>query len=86
VRDDAKFLGHSMVYWTAAAEAGIEPVRLPPGSGGKKVLWKEAGMAEIKRHDNRLGLWGWIGGGRWGAERYAYILHRITGLGHLFYF
>ena len=43
-------------------------------------------MAEIKRHDNRLGLWGWLGGGRWGVERYAYILHRLTGLGILLYF
>jgi succinate dehydrogenase / fumarate reductase cytochrome b subunit len=43
-------------------------------------------MAEIKRHDNRLGLWGWLGGGRWGAERYAYILHRLSGLGILLYF
>jgi len=42
-------------------------------------------MSEIKRHDNRLGLWGWLGGGRWGVERYAYILHRITGLSILFY-
>ena len=43
-------------------------------------------MAEINRYDNRLGLWGWLGGGRWGVERYAYILHRITGLGILLYF
>lgn len=43
-------------------------------------------MTEIKRHDNRLGLWGWMGGGRWGVERYAYILHRLTGLGILLYF
>ncbi len=43
-------------------------------------------MAEIKRYDNRLGLWGWLGGGRWGVERYAYILHRVTGLGILLYF
>lgn len=43
-------------------------------------------MAEIQRHDNRLGLWGWLGGGRWGVERYAYILHRLTGLGILLYF
>ncbi len=47
---------------------------------------KEVGMAEIQRHDNRLGLWGWLGGGRWGVERYAYILHRLTGLGILCYF
>jgi succinate dehydrogenase / fumarate reductase cytochrome b subunit len=43
-------------------------------------------MAEMKRHDNRLGIWGWLGGGRWGIERYAYILHRLTGLGILSYF
>jgi len=43
-------------------------------------------MAVIKRHDNRLGLWGWLGGGRWGVERYAYILHRLTGLCVLGYF
>jgi len=43
-------------------------------------------MAELKRHDNRLGLWGWLGGGRWGIDRYAYILHRLTGLGILTYF
>lgn len=43
-------------------------------------------MAEVKRFDNRLGLWGWLGGGRWGIERYAYILHRLTGLGILSYF
>jgi succinate dehydrogenase / fumarate reductase cytochrome b subunit len=43
-------------------------------------------MAEVKGHDNRLGLWGWLGGGRWGIERYAYALHRLTGLGILLYF
>ncbi len=43
-------------------------------------------MAELKRHDNRLGIWGWLGGGRWGVERYAYILHRLSGLGILAYF
>ncbi len=34
---------------------------------------------------NNLGLWGWLGGGRWGLERYLYILHRVTGLGLLMY-
>lgn len=43
-------------------------------------------MAEIQRFDNRLGIWGWLGGGRWGLERYAYFLHRLTGLGILLYF
>lgn len=43
-------------------------------------------MAGMARYDNRLGLWGWLGGGRWGLERYAYILHRLTGLAILLYF
>lgn len=43
-------------------------------------------MAGLNRYNNRLGLWGWLGGGRWGLERYAYILHRATGLGILLYF
>ncbi len=43
-------------------------------------------MAEPKRYPNRLGIFGWLGGGRWGAERYLYTLHRITGLGILLYF
>ena len=38
----------------------------------------------IQRYDNRRGVRGWATGG--GIERYAYILHRITGLGILFYF
>jgi succinate dehydrogenase / fumarate reductase cytochrome b subunit len=42
-------------------------------------------MRELKRFDNRIGIWGWLGGGRWGVERYAYILHRLTGLAILFY-
>ncbi len=42
---------------------------------------------EIKRtYPNNLGLRGWVGGGRWGVERYLYILHRVTGLGLLMYF
>lgn len=43
-------------------------------------------MNDSKHHPNRLGLWGWLGGGRWGMERYLYALHRVTGLGLLFYF
>jgi succinate dehydrogenase / fumarate reductase cytochrome b subunit len=37
-------------------------------------------------HPNRLGIRGWVGGGRWGLERYLYTLHRLTGLGLLAYF
>ncbi len=43
-------------------------------------------MLEYKGRPNRLGIWGWLGGGRWGAERYLYTLHRVTGLGILSYF
>jgi succinate dehydrogenase / fumarate reductase cytochrome b subunit len=35
---------------------------------------------------NRLGIWGWLGGGRWGWERYLYTLQRLSGLGLLLYF
>lgn len=41
---------------------------------------------EKKFKKNKLGLVGWFAGGRYGAERYAFILHRISGLGILFYF
>lgn len=43
-------------------------------------------MEKKQHHRNKLGLVGWVGGGRYGAERYAYALHRITGLGILLYF
>lgn len=43
-------------------------------------------MLITKGRENRLGIWGWLGGGRWGYERYLYTLHRITGLGLLAYF
>jgi succinate dehydrogenase / fumarate reductase, cytochrome b subunit len=42
---------------------------------------------EKKDHlPNHLGLIGWLSGGRYGLERYAYTLHRLTGLGLLLYF
>ncbi len=43
-------------------------------------------MLDYKGRPNRLGIAGWLGGGRWGAERYLYTLHRVTGLGLLTYF
>jgi len=43
-------------------------------------------MLDNQGHPNRLGVWGWLGGGKWGPERYLYTLHRLTGLGLLFYF
>ncbi|MBI4966438.1 MAG: succinate dehydrogenase, cytochrome b556 subunit [Desulfomonile tiedjei] len=39
-----------------------------------------------KHYENRLGITGWLGGGRWGVERYLYILHRLTGLAILGFF
>jgi succinate dehydrogenase / fumarate reductase cytochrome b subunit len=43
-------------------------------------------MADKKGYDNHLGIIGWVLGGRWGIERYLYIIHRITGLGLLIFF
>lgn len=43
-------------------------------------------MLEPQGHPNRLGILGWLGGGRWGPDRYLYTLHRLTGLGLLVYF
>ena len=43
-------------------------------------------MFANKGYPNRLGVWGWLGGGRWGENRYLYTLHRVTGLGILAYF
>ena len=43
-------------------------------------------MAENKFLPNKLGVMGWVWGGRYGIERYAYALHRLTGLGILAYF
>jgi len=39
-----------------------------------------------KMYDNRLGIIGWLGGGRWGIERYLYIIHRLAGVGVLIFF
>ncbi len=38
------------------------------------------------RLNNNLGFRGWVSGGRYGLDRYAYTLHRLTGLGILAYF
>lgn len=42
--------------------------------------------AERKIQKNRLGLKGWAFAGRYGMERWAYTLHRISGLAILLYF
>jgi succinate dehydrogenase / fumarate reductase cytochrome b subunit len=46
---------------------------------------ENAGARPGARYPNRLGIWGWLGGGRWGIERYAYALHRLSGLAILVY-
>jgi succinate dehydrogenase / fumarate reductase cytochrome b subunit len=43
-------------------------------------------MLENKGRPNRLGVTGWLAGGRWGFEHYMYSLHRLTGLSLLLYF
>lgn len=43
-------------------------------------------MLQTQAHPNKLGIFGWLGGGRWGLDRYLYSLHRLTGLGLLGYF
>lgn len=43
-------------------------------------------MEQQKKYRNKLGLIGWLSGGRYGMERYAYTLHRLCGLGILLYF
>jgi succinate dehydrogenase / fumarate reductase cytochrome b subunit len=43
-------------------------------------------MPEKITYPNRLGLKGWVVGGRWGVERYLFILHRLSGLGLVVYF
>jgi succinate dehydrogenase / fumarate reductase cytochrome b subunit len=43
-------------------------------------------MPESGFRKNQLGLMGWLSGGRYGVERYAYTLHRLTGLAILAYF
>ena len=42
--------------------------------------------AKEKIQHNRLGVKGWAAAGRYGMERYAFTLHRLTGLGILLYF
>ena len=38
-------------------------------------------MAQIQPRQNYLGAGGWVWAGKYGLERYLYILHRVTGLG-----
>ena len=42
-------------------------------------------METTQSPPNRLGLLGWLGGGRRGAEAYVYLLHRVCGVILLLY-
>jgi len=43
-------------------------------------------VLEKRTRPNKQGVGGWFYGGRYGLERYLFILHRLAGLGILFYF
>jgi len=40
---------------------------------------------ESKSYNNRLGIKGWVYGGRYTFERYLYLAHRLSGLGLIAY-
>jgi len=40
---------------------------------------------ESKSYNNRLGIKGWVYGGRYTFERYLYLAHRVSGLGLVAY-
>ena len=40
-----------------------------------------ATVKKIQPRQNYLGAGGWVWAGRYGLERYLYLLHRVTGLG-----
>lgn len=42
-------------------------------------------MKQIQPRQNYLGVGGWAWAGKYGLERYLYLLHRITGLGLLLF-
>jgi len=45
----------------------------------------ETNTPKQSAYPNRLGLRGWVHGGRYTFERYLYLFHRLTGLGLLAY-
>jgi succinate dehydrogenase / fumarate reductase cytochrome b subunit len=42
-------------------------------------------MKQIQPRQNYLGIGGWVWAGKYKFERYLYLLHRITGLGLIFF-
>lgn len=41
--------------------------------------------SDVRQYENRIGIFGWLAGGRHGFEGYLYILHRISGLALLLF-
>ena len=42
-------------------------------------------MRQIQPRQNYLGAGGWVWAGKYKLERYLYLLHRVTGLGLIFF-
>lgn len=42
-------------------------------------------MKQIQPRQNYLGTRGWVWGGKYKAERYLYLFHRLTGIGMLLF-
>ena len=42
-------------------------------------------MKQRQHRQNYLGVGGWVWGGKYKLERYLYLLHRITGVGLVFF-
>jgi succinate dehydrogenase / fumarate reductase cytochrome b subunit len=42
-------------------------------------------MAEKRPRENYLGIAGWVWAGNYKLERYLFLLHRVTGLGLIFF-
>jgi succinate dehydrogenase / fumarate reductase cytochrome b subunit len=42
-------------------------------------------MSQLQHRPNLMGIRGWFYGGKYQLERYLYILHRVTGVGLIFF-
>ena len=87
-RDDETWMRHTLAWRTDSGPTfGLQASdHNHLETGGTQVLKRGGEMEKDRGHPNRLGVWGWVGGGSWGPDRYLYTLHRVTGLGLLFYF
>ncbi len=63
-------------------ENELSSVQGVPSHGVEKRV---STILEAKHYPNRLGAGGWFWAGNYKAERYYFILHRVTGLGLLLF-